>query len=108
MVVDIIHPGLANVSKKDLRDKLAITYKSNAENIFVFGFRTHFGGGKTTGFALIYDTLDDAKSFEPKYRLVRHGLLDAPKTSRKQIKERKNRDKKFRGTKKANTKKEKN
>ncbi len=30
-----------------------------------------FGGGKSTGFGLIYDTVDAAKKFEPKYRLIR-------------------------------------
>ena len=30
-----------------------------------------FGGGKSTGFGLIYDTIDSAKKFEPKYRLIR-------------------------------------
>lgn len=30
-----------------------------------------FGGGKSTGFGLIYDTIDAAKKFEPRYRLVR-------------------------------------
>ena len=40
-------------------------------SIFVFKFRTHFGGGKSTGFGLIYDNLDSAKKFEPKYRLIR-------------------------------------
>ena len=46
--------------------------------------------------------MDAAKKFEPKYRLVRQGVLAAPaaKISCKQRKERKNRSKKFRGTKK--------
>ena len=39
--------------------------------IFLFGFRTVFGGGRSTGFALIYDDLESAKKFEPKYRLAR-------------------------------------
>lgn len=56
---------------------------------------------------MIYDSLDAAKKFEPKYRLVRQGLLTVDKTARKQIKERKNRLKKFRGTKKAKAGKEK-
>jgi small subunit ribosomal protein S24e len=73
-------------------------YKSNKDNIFVFGFKTAFGGGRSSGFALVYDTLDSAKKFEPKYRLVRHGLAETQKTSRKQRKERKNRAKKIRGT----------
>merc|ERR1712243_333805 len=69
--------------------------------LFCFGFRTAFGGGKTTGFALVYDTLDYAKKIEPKYRLARHGLIEIKKTARKQMKERKNRMKKARGTAKA-------
>ena len=39
--------------------------------IFVFKFQTHFGGGKSTGFGLIYDTVENAKKYEPKYRLIR-------------------------------------
>jgi hypothetical protein len=30
-----------------------------------------FGGGKSTGFGLIYDNVAAAKQFEPKYRLIR-------------------------------------
>jgi hypothetical protein len=57
-----------------------------------------FGGGKSTGFGLVYDSVDAAKKFEPKYRLIRNGLAEAPANkSRKQIKERKNRTKKLRG-----------
>lgn len=39
--------------------------------IFVFKFRTHFGGGKSTGFGLIYESVENAKKYEPKYRLIR-------------------------------------
>jgi len=101
MVLDVLHPSKANVSKDELREKLAKMYKVEKETVFVFGFRTVFGGGLTTGFALIYDSLEAAKKFEPKYRLVRHGLAESQKASRKQRKERKNRAKKLRGTKKA-------
>ncbi|KAG0778371.1 hypothetical protein G6F22_011273 [Rhizopus arrhizus] len=72
MVVDVIHPGLANVSKDELRAKIAKMYKAEKEVVSVFGFKTHFGGGKTTGFALIYDNLEALKKFEPRYRLVRY------------------------------------
>lgn len=41
--------------------------------VFVFGLKTQFGGGKSTGFGLIYDNIQGAKQFEPKYRLVRVG-----------------------------------
>merc|ERR1711976_64742 len=101
MVVDVLHPGRATVAKTEIREKLARMYKTTPDVVFCFGFRTQFGGGKTTGFGLIYDSLDYAKKFEPKYRLARHGLVEIKRTARKQRKERKNRQKKVRGTKKA-------
>jgi len=77
-------------------------YSCTSDRVFVFGFKTNFGGGKSSGFALIYDTMDFAKKFEPKYRLHRQGVIDrGTKISRKQAKERKNRMKKVRGIAKA-------
>ena len=63
----------------------------------MFGMHTAFGGGRSTGFALVYDTLDAAKKYEPKYRLARQGLIKITKSGRKQRKEKKNRAKKIRG-----------
>ncbi|KAJ3340519.1 ribosomal 40S subunit protein S24B, partial [Entophlyctis luteolus] len=101
MIVDVLHPGRPNVSHKELDERLSKLYKSPVDCVFTFGFRTAFGGGKSTGFALIYDSLEDAKKIEPKYRLIRHGIGAKGTISSKQRKERKNRAKKFRGTKKA-------
>ena len=102
MVVDVLHPAKASVPKTEIREKLAKLFKCTPDRVFAFGFRTNFGGGKSTGFALIYDTMDQAKKFEPKFRLRRQGVIEpAQKTSRKQKKGRKNRMKKVRGTKKA-------
>ncbi|MQL75804.1 hypothetical protein Taro_008181 [Colocasia esculenta] len=71
-VIDVLHPGRANVSKAELKEKLARMYEVKDPNaIFVFKFRTHFGGGKSTGFGLIYDSVEHAKKYEPKYRLIR-------------------------------------
>jgi len=99
MVVDILHPGRANISKDDLRTKLAELYKSDKAAVSVFGLRTHYGGGKTTGFALIYDSHSDLKKFEPHYRLVRYGdASKIEKASRQQRKQRKNKAKEVRGT----------
>merc|ERR1711860_239074 len=101
MVVDCLHPGKATLAKTEVREKLARMFKTTPDVIFCFGFKTQFGGGKSSGFALIYDTMDYAKRFEPKYRLCRHGLADKHRTGRKQRKERKNRMKKVRGIAKA-------
>ena len=51
----------------------------------MFGFRTQYGGGKSTGFALIYDSHEVMKKFEPHYRLVRIGAATKiEKASRQQ------------------------
>ncbi|CAA0816713.1 40S ribosomal protein S24-2 [Striga hermonthica] len=128
-IIDVLHPGRANVSKAELKEKLARMYEVKDPNgIFVFKFRTHFGGGKSTGFGLIYDSVESAKKFEPKYRLIRNSRLsllshklvilmcnngldtkveksrkqmkERKNRARKQMKERKNRAKKIRGVKK--------
>merc|ERR1719506_1671638 len=103
-IVDVIHPGKANVSKNDIKDKLASFYGVTSDVVFTFGYATAFGGGRSTGFACIYDSMDAAKKFEPKYRLQRAGLYERPNGSRKQKKEKRNRLKKLRGTRKAKAK----
>ena len=41
---------------------------------FRIGVYNCVGGGRSTGFALIYDSVEDVKKFEAKYRLARVGL----------------------------------
>ncbi|BHF78727.1 ribosomal 40S subunit protein S24B [Sparganum proliferum] len=71
MILDVFHPGRSVLSKKEIRDRLAKKYKTTPDVVFPFGFRTKFGGGKSSGFVNVYDSLDHAKKFEPKYRLIR-------------------------------------
>jgi len=100
-IVDVLHPLRPPISRTDVSEKLAAIYKTDKARIVTFGFKTHFGGGRSTGFALIYDSEEVQRKFEPKYRLVRSGFaIKVDKASRKLRKERKNRAKKFRGTKK--------
>ena len=82
---DILHPNRANISKDELRGKLAEMYKANKDQVNVFGLQTQYGGGKTTGFALVYDSPEALKKFEPHYRLVRVGFASKiEKPSRQQ------------------------
>eukprot|EP00657_Telonema_sp_P-1_P011350 TRINITY_DN63_c0_g1_i1.p1 TRINITY_DN63_c0_g1~~TRINITY_DN63_c0_g1_i1.p1 ORF type:complete len:140 (-),score=50.22 TRINITY_DN63_c0_g1_i1:222-641(-) len=107
MIIDIHHPNLPTPDKATLR-KLICEHLSKAKHAkadpdatTVFGLKTDYGGGKTTGFALVYDSTKDAQDIEPRHRLVKIGLSEAvSKTARKQRKEKKNREKKFRGTRK--------
>ncbi|KAL5651431.1 hypothetical protein ACJX0J_036889, partial [Zea mays] len=65
-VLEVIHLDHANVSKAELKERLAKMYKVKDPNtIFVFKFRT-----SSTGSGLIYDNLY-SKKFEPKYCLMR-------------------------------------
>jgi len=101
-VLDVLHPSRPTISKAELAEKLASIYKADKARVVTFGFRTAFGGGRSTGFGLIYDDEAAQRKFEPKYRLVRSGMAKKiEKASRKLRKERKNRAKKVRGTKKA-------
>ncbi|KAL5765061.1 hypothetical protein ACOSQ2_017655 [Xanthoceras sorbifolium] len=60
----------------ELKEKLGRMYDVKDQNaIFVFKFITHFGGGKSIGFGLIYDSVENAKKYEPKYRLIRFVIL---------------------------------
>jgi small subunit ribosomal protein S24e len=70
-IVDVLHPTRATVSKAELNEKLAALYKTNKGQVSTFGFKTKFGGGRSTGFGLIYDDEESQKKFEPKHRLVR-------------------------------------
>ncbi|XP_014395824.1 PREDICTED: 40S ribosomal protein S24 [Myotis brandtii] len=100
MVIGVLHLGMATVPTAEIRGKLAKVYTITADVIFVFGFRTHFGGGKTTGIGMIYDSLAYARKNELKCGPAGHGLSE--KASRKPQKERKSRMKKGRRTAKAN------
>lgn len=98
MVVDVLHPGKATLPETEIREKPAEIDQPAADVISVSGFQTHFGGGGTTGFAVLYDSSEYAKKNEPKHKPARYGLHEKEKkkkTSRKQRKERKNRVKKL-------------
>ncbi|CAK9001330.1 unnamed protein product [Durusdinium trenchii] len=102
-VLDVIHPGMANVSKKDLAEKIRSMYKvHDVQCIQLFCFKTAFGGGRSSGFGLIYENLEKMKKFEPKYRLKRAGLGgEKSGPGRRAKKDTKNRMKKARGKEKA-------
>ncbi len=70
-MVDVLHHNRASVPKTELREMLAKMYKTTPDVVVCFGFKTDFGGGKSTGFALIYDSMDFLKKNEPKHRLIR-------------------------------------
>merc|ERR1712083_1020549 len=102
MILDIRHMHCATPSRKLVRQKVRKMYKvKDPRTIVLFGFKSRYGGGKTTGFCLIYDNLKSRKLYDYKYRMVRDGMGKKKEGSRKAKKELKNRRKKLRGREKA-------
>ena len=100
--VEIIHPDQGCVSKTAIKGKLSTMFKTKDENISVFGLKGTFGGGRSSGFALMYDNLDARKKYDQKMLLKRDGLFTPKnKFTRKMKKEMKGRMNKVRGTAKA-------
>ena len=71
----MIHPELPNVPKTEVRKKLAEKNKTKEECVVVYGLKTKFGGGKSTGFALIYTDLDSRKKYDSRKQLLRVSVL---------------------------------
>ena len=67
----MIHPDIANVPKAQIKAKLSQLLKSKDENIAIFGIKIKYGGGRSTGFALIYDSADSRKKYDSKMNLKR-------------------------------------
>jgi small subunit ribosomal protein S24e len=104
-IVDVYHPEKPSIPKKELQKKLAEIFKiSDESTISLFGFKTRFGGLRSTGFGFIYNNIILTRNTEPLYRLVRNNLVEIQKISSKQRKERKNRAKKTRGKEKSKIK----
>ena len=48
MVIDVLHPGNATVPKAKNQQKTSQNVQDhNGCHLFIYGFRTHSGGGKT-------------------------------------------------------------
>ena len=62
---------MANVSKAQIKAKLAQMYKTKEENISIYGLKTKFGGGRSSGFAYVYDSVDSRKKYDSKCGLRR-------------------------------------
>lgn len=97
-VIDVVHPGKAAQSKTELQAQVAKLHKADAKLVTLYGFKTTFGGGRSSGFGLIYDNLEAMKKFEPKHRLIRKEEATKKTRTRKQWKDLKRKLKRTWGT----------
>ena len=69
--IELIHPNEAGVDKASIKAKLAKVMKTKEECINIFGLKAKFGGGRSSGFALIYDSVDARKRYDSKTAIKR-------------------------------------
>ena len=101
--VEVLHPGAVCASRKEIAAKLCAMYKVKDQSCaFVHGLKTQYGGGRSVGFGVIYESVDKAKKFEPKHRLIRSGIVEKAQTVGRRVKKDiKNKAKKVRAADKA-------
>lgn len=66
----------------------------------MYGLKTSFGGGKTTGFACVYDNFKAREAYDAPHQMIRDSLLPKKEATRKAKKELKTRLKKVSGKRK--------
>jgi small subunit ribosomal protein S24e len=81
--LDVYHEGKPNVSQADLKTLISTKYGWDVKNIILFGFRTAFGGNRSTGFCLAYDNQTAVVRAEPNYRLRKMAILPKRNPKRK-------------------------
>lgn len=82
-VIDMQHLGAKAPTRDEIKDEVASRLKANKDLVVIFGLETKFGGGHTTGFGFVYDSLDALKKTEPKHRLIKAGLAEKGKVTRR-------------------------
>ncbi|KAL4483907.1 hypothetical protein ABPG72_013913 [Tetrahymena utriculariae] len=95
--LDVLHPESATVSKEKIREELGKQLKVDTRNVVVYGFSTQYGGGKSTGFALVYDNQQYLLKYEPNYRLRKLKILGEKPNTRRSYKELKRKIKRTSG-----------
>ena len=70
----MIHPDMANVKKDDIKTQLVKKFNTKEDRITVYGLKTRFGGGRSSGFALIYNSKEDKVKYDSKTALKKVGF----------------------------------
>jgi len=87
MVVDVYHSKERKVTKESMREYIRTHFKK--QHVSLFGVKKFFGGGRTQGYALIYDNEDSMKKYEPSSRMKRVETEKLPPKDRKKTRGKK-------------------
>ena len=70
------------MAREQIAERRCAAQVSDPKCVFLWGFKIAFGGQRSTGFGVIYDSLDLAKKSLSKHLLMREGLKEKPKGPR--------------------------
>ena len=69
--MEVIHPEQAGIKGSAIKAEVAKKFKASEDRIAVFGMRTKYGGGRSSGFVTVYDDIDARKKYDTKTHLIR-------------------------------------
>ena len=73
---EVSHPKSKTPSRDEVRNLLAANLNADKNRVILDNMHTPFGSTITTGFAKIYDDVENAKKIEPDYILIRNKLIE--------------------------------
>lgn len=82
----IEHARALTPTRESIRDSLASLLKAPKERVVVDVVRTEFGKPRSTGYAKVYASVEEAKRVERTHILVRNRLAEAEKKEAKEKK----------------------
>lgn len=72
----VFHGGDPTPTRAEVRSALAETLDADEDQLILHRVRSEFGRGRSTGYAKLYDSKEDAIERERRYVLARNGLAD--------------------------------
>ncbi|MEM0128966.1 MAG: 30S ribosomal protein S24e [Thermoplasmata archaeon] len=75
------HPGAPTPSRDAVREALAKAVKVGKERVILERMHARFGTNRSEGFAMVYQSVEDAKAVVRHHILVRNGLAEAKGTA---------------------------
>ena len=72
----VSHPKSKTPSRDDVRNLIAANLSAEKNRVILDYMHTPFGANETSGYAKIYDSVENAKKIEPDYILLRNKLIE--------------------------------
>ena len=67
----MIHPEMAGVKRSSIKAEIGKKFKATEDRIAVFGLKAKYGGGRSSCFVTIYESVDARKMYDTKTNLNR-------------------------------------